>query len=74
MAHGEAHLNYDKEHTGWYYFDQNTGKMAHDFVYLRQHDKWVYYDKITGKMQYGEHYINDGWYYMKPVTGALAKG
>ena len=48
--------------------------MAHDFVYIRQTNKWVYYDKITGKMQYGERYINGGWYYMKPVTGALSKG
>lgn len=51
-----------------------TGAMAHDFVYLRQSNKWVCYDKYTGKMLYGEHCINNGWYYMNPTTGALAKG
>ena len=69
MLKGEGYL-----YGSWYYFDPNTGAMAHDFVYLRQADKWVYYDKYTGKMQYGEHCVNGGWYYMNTTTGALAKG
>ena len=35
MAHGEAYLHYDKEHTGWYYFDQYNGKDYVTFPIVR---------------------------------------
>ena len=57
MAHGEAFVNYDSSHTGWYLFDQYTGAMFHGDTYIRSNGgKWVRYDRITGKMVKGLHY------------------
>lgn len=75
MVHGESYVDYDTEHTGWYYFDTYTGAMKHGFSYLRSNGgKWVYYDIFTGKMTYGEQFIDGGWYYLAPHTGAVSYG
>ena len=80
MAHGERYVDYDREHTGWYYFDPVTGAMAKGMRHLDSNGgKWVYYDWVTGQMAHGERYVDydrehTGWYYFDPVTGAMAKG
>ena len=47
MQYGEQYLNYDREHTGWYYFEPGTGKMAHGTIQVN--GTTVYYDRITGQ-------------------------
>lgn len=80
MAHGEAYLSYDSEHTGWYYFDDITGAMIHGMKYVSSNGgKWVYYDAVTGQMCYGEQYVDydaehTGWYLFDEVTGAMFHG
>lgn len=80
MLHGEAYLSYDAEHTGWYYFDEETGAMVHGVKWLASSGgKWVYYDIHTGIMKHGEAYLSydedhTGWYYFDEVTGAMAHG
>ena len=75
MAHGERYVDYDREHTGWYLFDQTTGAMCHGDVYIQSNGgKWVRYDRITGKMVKGLHRQDDAWYYFDPVTGAMQRG
>ena len=83
MAHGEALLTYDAEHTGWYYFDPKTGEMAHGVKLIpatkTSPAKWVYYDIVTGKMAHGEAALtydaeHTGWYYFDPITGAMQHG
>ena len=49
MQYGEQYLNYDREHTGWYYFAPGTGKMAHGNTLVN--GRIVYYDSTTGKKQ-----------------------
>ena len=71
MAHGEAFVNYDSSHTGWYLFDQYTGAMFHGDTYIRSNGgKWVRYDRITGKMVKGLHYQDTGG---KNIRGQYCK-
>lgn len=50
MAHGEAYLNFDKEHSGWYLFDNITGARCTGDIFIRANGgKWVRYDQKTGK-------------------------
>lgn len=75
MAHGEAYLNFDKEHSGWYLFDNITGARCTGDIFIRANDgKWVRYDQKTGKMVKGLQKQNGLWYYFDPVTGAMAHG
>lgn len=75
MAHGEAYLNFDKEHSGWYLFDNITGARCTGDIFIRANGgKWVRYDQKTGKMVKGLHKQNGLWYYFDPVTGAMAHG
>jgi lysophospholipase L1-like esterase len=74
MAHGEAYIDYDAEHTGWYLFDQATGAMAHGFVDLPDAGKRVYYDAVTGVMARGQVCIGGSWYNFDDVTGAMVRG
>lgn len=75
MAHGEAYLNFDKEHSGWYLFDNITGaRCTGDFFIRANGGKWVRYDQKTGKMVKGLQKQNGLWYYFDPVTGAMAHG
>lgn len=54
MAHGEAYLNFDKEHSGWYLFDNITGARCTGDIFIRANGgKWVRYDQKTGKMVKG---------------------
>lgn len=73
MAHGEAYLNFDKEHSGWYLFDNITGARCTGDIFIRANGgKWVRYDQKTGKMVKGLQKQNGLWYYFDPVTGAMA--
>ena len=75
MAHGEAYLNFDKEHSGWYLFDNITGARCTGDIFIRANGgKWVRYDQKTGKMVKGLQKQNGLWYYFDPVTGAMAHG
>lgn len=75
MAHGEAYLNFDKEHSGWYLFDNITGARCTGDIFIRSNGgKWVRYDQKTGKMVKGLQKQNGLWYYFDPVTGAMAHG
>ena len=79
MVHGEAYLDYDTEHTGWYLFDEVTGAMQYGVRWLDASSKWVYYDSVTGKMTHGEALISydaehTGWYLFDEVTGAMYHG
>ena len=80
MAHGERYVDYDREHTGWYYFDPVTGAMAKGMRHLDSNGgKWVYYDWITGIMAHGERYVDydkehTGWYLFDQTTGAMYHG
>ena len=75
MAHGEAYLNFDKEHSGWYLFDNITGARCTGDIFIRSNGgKWVRYDQKTGKMVKGLQKQNGPWYYFDPVTGAMAHG
>lgn len=75
MAHGEAYLNFDKEHSGWYLFDNITGARCTGDIFIRANGgKWVRYDQETGKMVKGLQKQNGLWYYFDPVTGAMAHG
>lgn len=75
MAHGEAYLNFDKEHSGWYLFDNITGARCTGDIFIRVNGgKWVRYDQKTGKMVKGLQKQNGLWYYFDPVTGAMAHG
>ena len=75
MAHGEAYLNFDKEHSGWYLFDNITGARCTGDIFIRANGgKWVRYDQKTGKMVKGLQKQNGSWYYFDPVTGAMAHG
>lgn len=75
MAHGEAYLNFDKEHSGWYLFDNITGARCTGDIFIRANGgKWVRYDRKTGKMVKGLQKQNGLWYYFDPVTGAMAHG
>ena len=80
MAHGERYVDYDREHTGWYYFDPVTGAMAKGMRHLDSNGgKWVYYDWITGQMAHGERYVDydrehTGWYLFDQTTGAMCHG
>lgn len=75
MAHGEAYLNFDKEHFGWYLFDNITGARCTGDIFIRANGgKWVRYDQKTGKMVKGLQKQNGLWYYFDPVTGAMAHG
>ena len=80
MQYGEQYLNYDREHTGWYYFAPGTGEMLKGIQTVPSNGgKQVYYHPITGIMQYGEQYLNydrehTGWYNFAPGTGKMAKG
>lgn len=75
MAHGEAYLNFDKEHSGWYLFDNITGARCTGDIFIRSNGgKWVRYDQKTGKMVKGLQEQNGLWYYFDPVTGAMAHG
>lgn len=75
MAHGEAYLNFDKEHSGWYLFDNITGARCTGDIFIRTNGgKWVRYDQKTGKMVKGLQKQNGLWYYFDPVTGAMAHG
>lgn len=75
MAHGEAYLNFDKEHSGWYLFDNITGARCTGDIFIRSNGgKWVRYDQKTGKMVKGLQKQNSLWYYFDPVTGAMAHG
>lgn len=75
MAHGEAYLNFDKEHSGWYLFDNITGARCTGDIFIRSNgSKWVRYDQKTGKMVKGLQKQNGLWYYFDPVTGAMAHG
>lgn len=75
MAHGEAYLNFDKEHSGWYLFDNITGARCTGDIFIRSKGgKWVRYDQKTGKMVKGLQKQNGLWYYFDPVTGAMAHG
>lgn len=75
MAHGEAYLNFDKEHSGWYLFDNITGaRCTGDIFICANGGKWVRYDQKTGKMVKGLQKQNGLWYYFDPVTGAMAHG
>lgn len=75
MAHGEAYLNFDKEHSGWYLFDNITGARYTGDIFIRSNGgKWVRYDQKTGKMVKGLQKQNGLWYYFDPVTGAMAHG
>lgn len=75
MAHGEAYLNFGKEHSGWYLFDNITGARCTGDIFIRSNGgKWVRYDQKTGKMVKGLQKQNGLWYYFDPVTGAMAHG
>ena len=75
MAHGEAYLNFDKEHSGWYLFDNITGARCTGDIFIRANGgKWVRYDQKIGKMVKGLQKQNGLWYYFDPVTGAMAHG
>ncbi len=75
MAHGEAYLNFDKEYSGWYLFDNITGARCTGDIFIRANGgKWVRYDQKTGKMVKGLQKQNGLWYYFDPVTGAMAHG
>lgn len=75
MAHGEAYLNFDKEHSGWYLFDNITGARCTGDIFIRANGgKWVRYDQKTGKMVKGLQKQNGLWYYFDPVTEAMAHG
>lgn len=75
MAYGEAYLNFDKEHSGWYLFDNITGARCTGDIFIRANGgKWVRYDQKTGKMVKGLQKQNGLWYYFDPVTGAMAHG
>ena len=80
MAHGERYVDYDREHTGWYYFDPVTGAMAKGMRHLDSNGgKWVYYDWVTGQMAHGERYVDydkehTGWYLFDQTTGAMYHG
>ena len=75
MAHGEAYLNFDNEHSGWYLFDNITGARCTGDIFIRANGgKWVRYDLKTGKMVKGLQKQNGLWYYFDPVTGAMAHG
>lgn len=75
MAHGEAYLDFDKEHSGWYLFDNITGARCTGDIFIRANGgKWVRYDQKTGKMVKGLQKQNGLWYYFDPVTGAMAHG
>lgn len=75
MAHGEAYLNFDKEHSGWYLFDNITGARCTGDIFIRSNGgKWVRYDQKTGKMVKGLQKQNGLWYYFDPVTGAMSHG
>ena len=75
MAHGEAYLNFDKEHSGWYLFDNITGARCTGDIFIRANGgKWVRYDQKTGKMVKGLQKQTGLWYYFDPVTGAMAHG
>ena len=70
---------YDPGTDAWYWFDAD-GTMARDkdvFIPLSNDDrsrgKWVRYD-AEGRMVKGEDYRYNGWYYLDPVTGEMAKG
>ncbi|KAB8288600.1 Surface protective antigen SpaA [Bifidobacterium ramosum] len=72
MAFGERRLNYDKAHTGWYYFNPQTGGVTYGWVHLP--GKWVYYGKPDGKMRKGAQRINGASYYFNLTTGAITYG
>lgn len=55
----------------WYYFDINTGVMAHGFQYLADQNKTVYYND-QGQMVYGWKDISGRRYFFDRVTGAKA--
>ncbi|GGI14217.1 hypothetical protein GCM10007377_09830 [Galliscardovia ingluviei] len=74
MMYGEQYVDYDKEHTGWYLFDSQTGAMQYGDVYLTKGSKWVRYDTYTGIMVKGLQRYDGSWYYFDPVTGAMAHG
>lgn len=75
MAHGEAYLNFGKEHSGWYLFDNITGARCTGDIFIRSNGgKWIRYDQKTGKMVKGLQKQNGLWYYFDPVTGAMAHG
>ena len=75
MAYGEAYLNFGKEHSGWYLFDNITGARCTGDIFIRSNGgKWVRYDQKTGKMVKGLKKQNGLWYYFDPVTGAMAHG
>ena len=71
---------------GWYYLDPARGgaRASSEFVLLdapglnegapvNAGRKWVYYG-ADGRMLYGEQYLDGGWYYLDPVTGAVTYG
>lgn len=76
MAHGEAYVDYDEEHTGWYLFDIHTGAMVYGFAVVGEGSsaRWVYYDKYTGIMAHGLTFIDGAWYYLNPVDGGVSYG
>lgn len=68
MAHGEAYLNFDKEHSGWYLFDNITGARCTGDIFIRANGgKWVRYDQKTGKMVKGLQKQNGLWYYLSLI-------
>lgn len=67
----------------WFYFDPETGFLAHGWQWLSDNQKWVYYDAAGGAMLYGEQYLtpeevnDDGilhWYYLDDTTDARLYG
>ncbi len=78
MVYGEYYRSDDEAHTGWYHFDEVTGKMTHGWKYLSAGRKWVYYDPATGIMHHGEAKVTgsggNGWCYFNDVTGATTYG
>lgn len=67
----------------WWFFDETTGEMLKNFVYVGSNGgKWVYYDDVYGWMVYGEQYrqTKDNpsagyhWYYFDDYTGATTHG